>query len=94
MLPAGRTDEGIGEGGGFELKIQKTRPGDLDRFAVVGDVELPDNFSGEFARVEPVALGQADEGVGLIIAKFRLGAGSDKDARDIGLRHEFEDRPV
>jgi hypothetical protein len=38
-----------------------------------------------------VALGQAHEGVGLVVAKLRLGAGADEDARDVGVGHERED---
>ena len=91
MLALGRADEGIGEGVGLEPEIEKTRPGDLDRFTAVGDVELLDDLGSEFARVELVALGQAHEGVGLVVAKLRLGAGADEDARDVGVRHKRED---
>ena len=91
MLALGRADEGIGEGSGLEAEIQETRPGDLDRFAAISDVELLDNLGGEFAGGELVALGQAHEGVGLVVAELRLGAGSDKDARDVGVGHERDD---
>ena len=91
MLALGRADEGIGEGVGLEPEIEKTRPGDIDRLAAVGDVELLDDLGGEFAGVELVALGQAHEGVGLVVAKLRLGAGADEDARDVGVGHERED---
>ena len=80
MLALGRADEGIGEGGGLEPEIEKTRPGDLDRLAAIGDVELLDDLCGEFAGVELVALGQAHEGVGLVVAELRIGAGADEDA--------------
>ena len=55
------------------------------------DVELPDDLGSELAGVELVALGQAHEGVGLVVAKLRLGAGADEDARDVGVGHERED---
>jgi hypothetical protein len=91
MLALGRADEGIGESVGLESEIQKTWPGDLDRFAAIGDVELPDDLGSELARVELVALGQAHEGVGLVVAKLRVGAGTDEDARNVGVRQERGD---
>jgi len=87
----GRADEGIGEGTGLEPEIQKTRPGDPDRFAAISDVYLLDDLGGELAGVELVALGQAHERVGLVVAKLRIGAGADEDARDVGVGHERKD---
>ena len=84
----GRAGEGCGEGLDPEPEIQKPRPGDLDRLAAVVDVELLHDLRGELARVELVALGQADEGVGLVVTELRLGAGADEDARDVGVRYE------
>ncbi len=86
-----RADEGIGEGGSLESEIEEAWPGDLDRLATVGDVDLLDNLCGEFARVELVALGQAHEGVGLVVAELGLGAGPDEYARDVGIGQERED---
>ena len=67
-------------------KIQKARPGDLDLFANIADVELGQRIRGELARVHLPLLGQSHEGVALVVPKFRIGTGAHAHRGEAGFR--------
>ena len=87
MLALGCTNKRIGDRFRLQPEVQKTGPSNLDRFAAVIEIQFVDHLRRELARVQLIALGQADERVGLVVSKFGLRARSNENARNICVRH-------
>ena len=77
-----------GQGGRIKAEIQEASPGDLDRLAPAGQIELGDHCGGQVARIHLPRLGQRDQGVGLVIAEFRVRAGADQNGCGVRLRQD------
>ena len=74
--------------GGLEPEIQEAGAGDLHLLAAVANVEFGEHVGGQLARIHLPRLGQRHEGVALVIAELRVGAGPDQHGGDVGVRQD------
>jgi hypothetical protein len=69
-----------------EPKIQKARTCDLNPFAPLAYIQAGQNVSGELSRVRLPRFSQRHQGIGLVVAKFCVGAGADLNRREVSVR--------
>ena len=91
MFTARRGFERLREGGIFEMEIQEAGAGNFHRLANFSNVQFCQHVGGQLARIHFARLGQRHERVGLVIAKFRVGTGTDQNGGDIGVRQDGAD---
>ena len=74
--------QGLGQRRRLESEVQETGAGNLHRLTYITDRELGDHVVGQQARVKLPGLGQRHEGIGLVVAEFRVRAWADLDCGD------------
>jgi hypothetical protein len=90
MFATRRRFQRLYESGIFQPEIQEARAGDFHFFANFGNVKLSERVGGELARICFAHLGERHQGVGLVVAKFRI-ARADKHSGDICVRQNLKD---
>src|SRR5437588_5397270 len=76
------------QGGGLEPEIKKAGTGDFHGFAPFMEVESGEDISSDLPRVQFAALGEGDQGIGLIIAELRVRTWADEDGSGSGVRED------
>jgi len=56
----------------FQPEIQEAGAGDFYFFAEVGNIQFGERVAGKLARIGFANIGERYQGVGLVVAKFRI----------------------
>jgi len=91
VFAAMRGQQGLANGCRSQVKIEKAGAGNLHALAPFGDVEFGQDVGSELPGVELAQFGERDQGIGLIIAEFGIGAGADQDRAGIRVRKDGGD---
>ena len=67
--------QGLGQRRGFEPEIKEAGAGNLHLLTDIADLKPGDHVGGQLARIHLPGLGERHEGVGLVVAEFRVGHG-------------------
>ena len=86
MFAARRGLKRLDHYGRFQPEIQEARAGDFSLFAKFRNIEFGQHVRGKLARIHFPRLGQRHQRVALVIAKFGIGARTDKNHGGVSFR--------
>jgi len=79
------------EGSGRQAEIQEAGAGDFDFLTERGHVEFRHDIGGELAGIQCSSFSDGNQGIALVIAKFRIRARADEHGADVGVREDGAD---
>jgi hypothetical protein len=86
--------EGLDERCRLEPEVKEACASNLHWVTSISDVKLGDHVSRQLPWVQFPGLGQCHEGVGLVIAEFRVRTGADQNVGNVSLRQNSAHRPL